>query len=249
MRSFGALLGAFFAGHVAALRVGPAPGLRAREAVAPVSPPRGGGFAILFAPGIDGTGRCGQRQWRRLQHFVDAIDVLTIEPEDTSSFEEIVAFVLAALRERRAAGQRTLLVGESLGAVVSLGAALAEPDLVDALALINPATSIGETWVGPLGSFVADTLPEPLYRSLPAVITPLFGAAGWFEGVTGQPLPDFPTPQALLALSNQLSDVLPAPALKHRLGVLSDGAARVASRLASAKAAGGAAWPWARRSS
>jgi pimeloyl-ACP methyl ester carboxylesterase len=211
--------------------------------------PSATGIAVVFTPGIDGTGRCGQRQWKRLQHFVDSIDVITMEQDDRSSYEEVVAFTLEALRERRAAGMRTVLVGESLGAVVCLGAALAEPDLVDGMALFNPATSIDQTWVELAGNLVADFLPDEIYRSLPALVTPLFGTVGWFEGITGQPSPpiDAQLPAALLALSQKLGDTLPSATLKHRLRVLADGSRRVASRLDAAKAAGGAAWPWARR--
>src|SRR5437660_773070 len=87
--------------------------------------------ALVYAPGIDGTGRLLFRQQRLHQEF----DVRCVAyPQDrTHTYPDLVALVERELE--RAGG--AVLLAESFGGAVALMAALARPELVRPLVLVN----------------------------------------------------------------------------------------------------------------
>ncbi|CAE7592891.1 URA2, partial [Symbiodinium sp. CCMP2456] len=112
-----------------------------------------------------------------------------------------------------------LLVAESLGAVIALSLALKRPSLPQALCLLNPATSYRRSALS-LVAPVLPRLPEQLYTSLPAVVTPLFGKLGWYDQVVQEDpraSPDEDGPLAeLMRISRGLSRALPPDTLQFR---------------------------------
>ena len=200
--------------------------------------------ALLFLPGIDGTGRAGASQWPRLASDFDVYG-LALPPEDRSTFDAVVDAIVAWLEANRDRPGR-LLVGESTGAVLALAAALRAPQSVDALCLVNPATSFTGTPLSVVAPLLP-LLPAPLYSSAPGLITPLFGKPGWFRSVVGDdsPAPTLPAPDQIVRASRQLSEVLPPATLQWRLQVLlTDGVARVNRALEQASSSSSQP-PWA----
>lgn len=162
---------------------------------------------LLIFPGIDGTGKVGVANCDRLANYFD-VRVLRLGEADRSTHEEIVALSIDELTEG------TILVGESMGGVSALAVALAKPDMVSAVVLGNPATSYGRA---PL-SAVAPLLPRipgPLYEALPALVTPLFGKPGWFDGMLSDAVARNPVDD-ILRRSYALSSALTPGALEWR---------------------------------
>src|SRR5262245_34743455 len=87
--------------------------------------------SLVYAPGIDGTGRLLFRQAR----LHEAYDVRSIAyPQECShTYADLAALIV---RELELAGGGVLLA-ESFGGAVALYAALARPDLVRRLVLVN----------------------------------------------------------------------------------------------------------------
>ena len=56
--------------------------------------------ALLFLPGIDGTGRAGASQWPRLASDFDVYG-LALPPEDRSTFDAVVDAIVAWLEANR----------------------------------------------------------------------------------------------------------------------------------------------------
>ena len=206
---------------------------------------------LLFLPGIDGTGLAGVAgQWPRLSPLFD-IWSMRLEPEDRSSFDSladlIITFIGQSAESSDVERRRVLIVGESTGAVLALNVALRAAQLVDALALINPATNFGvpaTPFSGPptldrLLPAVAPLLPllpRPVYEAAAPLVTPLFGKPGWFSTLGGaQELPrSLPSPAEALATSRTLATVLPPGALEWRLrSLLSVGVRSTNERLAA----------------
>jgi len=159
-------------------------------------------------PGIDGSGLSGGTQWGRLSSEL-TIEVLSLTPGDRSTFDQLVVGIcghIAGLEPPR----RVLLCGESTGAVLALGAALAEPGLVSALCLVNPGTAYDGSPLSVVAPLLP-RLPPQLYSVGPSLVTPLLGKPGWFNPLIRLPADEkLPTGAArVLEASRQLADLLP----------------------------------------
>eukprot|EP00913_Durusdinium_trenchii_P000852 g793.t1 len=122
----------------------------------------------------------------------------------------------------------------SMGAVLALNLAFNQPKLVEALCLINPATSYRRTPLSLLAPLLP-SLPENLYETLPAVITPLVGRVGWYEGVISSQQVDSAGSSPLenfLRISRGLSKALPPETLRFRESLLRKGLRRLEPRMA-----------------
>ena len=181
---------------------------------------------LLFLPGIDGTGDAGDSQWQRLSDQFD-VCALSFDAADRSTCEECISAITNFLRAE--APRATLLLGESTGAVFALSVAAREPDLVDALCLVNPATSYERSALSKVAPLLP-LLPRPLYDACPALVTPLFGKPQWFRSIipSDKAPPMIPTLDDVRSISEQLAAVLPPDALAWRLEEhLKEGARRV----------------------
>ena len=165
---------------------------------------------MLYVPGLDGTGFAAASQFESLARDFDLV-ALNVPVDDRSSFGQLVDRVVEFLERERdlrddvpetletrdrdaahdsvreraskiAADPAVYLLGESMGGLISLGVALARPDLVDRLVLVNPASSFDASpWpaIGPL----LPNLPEDLYAALPYALAPvLFDPSELAEG-------------------------------------------------------------------
>lgn len=204
--------------------------------------PDGPAPLLLYLPGIDGSGLSGGTQWGRLSSEL-TIEVLSLTPGDRSTFDQLVVGIcghIAGLEPPR----RVLLCGESTGAVLALGAALAEPGLVSALCLVNPGTAYDGSPLSVVAPLLP-RLPPQLYSVGPSLVTPLLGKPGWFNPLIQLPADEkLPTGAAqVLEASRRLADLLPPEALAWRLREqLGAGAVQVNGRLRDRS--GGVRFPW-----
>ena len=205
---------------------------------------------LLFIPGIDGTGGAGSTQWPRLAPIFE-VHAMSMSTEDRSSFTECVDSIIDFLQADERSHRAALIVGESTGAVLALGAALRTPEAISGLCLVNPATSYGQTPLSALAPLLPKlpTLPggvgSQIYRYAPAFISPIFGKPNWFNTVVAPRLDSeqkrratsataqgLPSLVDLFAASEALASVLPAEALEWRLqALLSDGSTEVNAAL------------------
>jgi pimeloyl-ACP methyl ester carboxylesterase len=150
------------------------------------APPQQQSLPLMFyLPGLDGSGLAASNQFPPLSRAFE-LRCLALPPADRMDFPALVDHV-SALVERdvrrdcdggvgsSAAPRRrpVYLLGESFGGVLAL--AVAErlgPALVDRLVLVNPATSFAES-VWPRAGGVLASLPDPLYRALPLLLSPV----------------------------------------------------------------------------
>ena len=128
------------------------------------------GPLLLFLPGIDGTGGAGATQWARLASQYE-VHSLSYGADDRSTFDECVEACTDFLQSQQRAA---LLVGESAGAVLALGVALRSPESVNALCLVNPATSYSDSPLSTIAPLLPN-LPRQLYEISPGIISPIFG--------------------------------------------------------------------------
>lgn len=101
----------------------------------------GNGAPVVLVPGMDGTGRLFYRQVPLLaRRYRVATYALRDSATDMDTLVEDLASVVAAVApvERRA-----IVVGESFGGTLSLSFALAHPDMVSALVIVNSFAHFG----------------------------------------------------------------------------------------------------------
>jgi len=209
---------------------------------------------MVYVPGLDGTGFAASAQFERLREDFE-LSCLNVPVGDRSGFDELVQIVCEYLEttKRVFKDSSVTLLGESMGGLIALGVAQKRPDLVDALALVNPASSFDRSpWpaVGP----ALPLLPETLYEGLPYALAPiLFDPPRLLEGAVraaaaaagpgqknknaGAGADALATPAGLAAAAEelarlfpalgQLSAIIPRDTLAHRLGVLAEGCASV----------------------
>ncbi|CAK9058228.1 unnamed protein product [Durusdinium trenchii] len=187
---------------------------------------------LVFLPGIDGAARLRSVQFRRLWTFYDSW-AMDVTADDRSDLDELLNMLETFIKEHRA-DRPVLLVAESMGAVLALNLAFNQPKLNEALCLINPATSYRRTPLSLLAPLLP-SLPENLYETLPAVITPLVGRVGWYEGVISSQQVDSAGSSPLenfLRISRGLSKALPPETLRFRESLLRKGLRRLEPRMA-----------------
>lgn len=91
---------------------------------------------IVLVPGIDGTALLFYRQQPRLAEHFDtvAFPLPTVEP-DTMTMESLVADLVGLIEEVSDNG--AILLGESFGGALAMSTALARPELVRGLVIVN----------------------------------------------------------------------------------------------------------------
>ncbi|KAK9823578.1 hypothetical protein WJX72_003968 [[Myrmecia] bisecta] len=136
---------------------------------------------LVYFSGTDGTGNAIAPQLPGLIAAGFDVRCLYIAMTNRSSWEQLLAEVLPLLRtlvaDRPANQRRVTLVGESFGGCLALRLAIAAPQLLERMVLVNPATCFAKSYGG-LSSFIAGTnllslFPETLYQAAQAVMIPL----------------------------------------------------------------------------
>ncbi len=121
---------------------------------------------LLYLPGMDGTGDLFERQQAVLGqafriHCLRLNDILSQDPESKQpeSWELLVEVAADHLHPD------TVVCGESFGACLGLLLALAYPDQVRGLVLVNPASSFrrGAWWIN--GRHLLHWIPEGIFRA------------------------------------------------------------------------------------
>ena len=95
---------------------------------------QGSGPAIVLVPGMDGTGRLFYRQTPLLAR---SFRVATYALRDDATAMATLVDDLCAVIDTISPARRAIVVGESFGGALSLSLALAHPDRIDALVILN----------------------------------------------------------------------------------------------------------------
>jgi len=203
---------------------------------------------MVYLPGLDGTGWAAARQFEGLGRLFGVVALSVPADASPRCFEESVAATVAYLERERAGegseGRRVYLLGESFGGVLALCVAQRRPDLVDALVVVNPATSYASSAWPALGNGVLLNVPEELYGAVPFLLAPVLGnparlvqaaveaAAPAGGGAAARsPLDVLGDLVGAAPALGALADLLPKPVLRARLKALGDGCAEVLPRL------------------
>jgi 3-oxoadipate enol-lactonase len=113
----------------------PGPALRGRGEYQPNVRTEGSGPALVLVPGMDGTGRLFYRQVPLLARgFRVATYALR---EDAADMGTLVEDLAAVVRGVSSNGEPAVVVGESFGGTLAMSFAVAHPDLVRGLVVLN----------------------------------------------------------------------------------------------------------------
>jgi len=94
----------------------------------------GSGPAVVLVPGMDGTGRLFYRQTPLL---AKSFRVATYALRDDAASMDALVTDLASVIDAVSPAGRAIVVGESFGGALSLSLALARPERIDALVILN----------------------------------------------------------------------------------------------------------------
>ncbi len=101
---------------------------------------QGEGPPLIYIPGLDGTGLLFYRQSRRLAH---RFRVITFRlRDDARSMDTLVAEITRQLDDAVPDGTPAVVVGESFGGALAMSFALAHPERVRALVILNSFSRI-----------------------------------------------------------------------------------------------------------
>jgi pimeloyl-ACP methyl ester carboxylesterase len=109
---------------------------------------------VVYLPGVDGTGELLFRQERLRAEF--DLRCVRYPQDDRHTYADLVALALGVLRET---GPATVLA-ESFGGGVALQAALARPDLVSRLVLVNTFARYPRRLFADIAGLVGPWLPR-----------------------------------------------------------------------------------------
>ncbi len=104
---------------------------------------------LLLIPGIDGTGRLFYRQIPSLER--DFTVTTTRHRDDAGTMDDLVADLHVEVERLAADGGRVSLLGESFGGALTLSYALAHPERIDRLVILNSFAHFGSParlWLG-----------------------------------------------------------------------------------------------------
>ncbi|KAL3915184.1 MAG: hypothetical protein SGPRY_007341, partial [Prymnesium sp.] len=139
---------------------------------------------LLFLPGIEGSDFVFSRQADELSSSFD-VRWLTLPSEDRSTFPSLVKMVREEI-EKESGDAGVYLVGESFGGVLALSAALdsrgSSPNGLKGLVLINPATSVGDSWASSLPPLLEGLGSLPPGLSDPAYLALATPIISWSVG-------------------------------------------------------------------
>lgn len=128
---------------------------------------------FVYLPGMDGTGALFQNQAHGLKTHFD-LRCLKIESNDYSTWQDLardtVKLIESELSNKK--NKEVYICGESFGGCLALKTAIAAPDLVKKLILVNPASCYHQLPILGLGADIAPWLPTWLHRYSAAGLLP-----------------------------------------------------------------------------
>ncbi|GAB4847356.1 hypothetical protein Ancab_026414 [Ancistrocladus abbreviatus] len=199
---------------------------------------------LLYLPGIDGTGLGLIKQHRRLGRMFD-VWCLHIPVMDRTPFTDLVDLIETAIRSEydHLSGRPIYLVGESIGACLSMAVAAQNPHIDLVLILANPATSFRRSQ---LGAFIPllEFMPSEQFFTISNLLSLLTGdSMGLFMDAFQKGLT---LPEAVGDLSEGLhslafyfpviADILPRDTFMWKMQMLKLSSAYANSRLHAVKA-------------
>lgn len=128
---------------------------------------------FVYLPGMDGTGRLFETQADRLAIDFD-LRCLALRHDNYSNWQDLARDTIKLIREELICkkNKQVYLCGESFGGCLALKAALAAPDLITKLILVNPASSSHQLPILGLGADITPWLPTWIHRYSAAGLLP-----------------------------------------------------------------------------
>jgi pimeloyl-ACP methyl ester carboxylesterase len=123
--------------------------------------------ALLYVPGLDGTGRLLHRQLGLFDRY--EVVCQQYPQHEPQTYDSLAAACVATLEARQTSDYpRAVVLAESFGGAVALTLALRRPDLIERLVLINTFAYFPRRWLIQIGARFGPLLPprpsSPLTR-------------------------------------------------------------------------------------
>ncbi|MGK7881172.1 MAG: alpha/beta fold hydrolase [Crocosphaera sp.] len=169
-------------------------------------------FAPLFIyfPGMDGTGKLFDRQAEKLKYFF-SIRCLSIPSHDQSDWSTLVDKTVTLIRKELEDHPHSsvYICGESFGGCLAMKVALAVPELIEKIILVNPASSFNKHSFLKLGVELNQWVPNFVYKVATVVLLGFLGSSNRMNNKDSQ------------ALLNAMQS-LPQDVVSWRLSLLRD---------------------------
>ncbi|MEB3308878.1 MAG: alpha/beta hydrolase [Snowella sp.] len=135
--------------------------------------------ALIYLPGMDGTGKLIHRQSKSLSDFFNLYS-LALPPTDMSTWDELAQGVIAVIKSE-VQRKSVYLCGESFGGCLALKIALKTPEMINKLILVNPASSLRQSsWLS-FGISISHWLPELVHHTSALGLLPFLASLGRVE--------------------------------------------------------------------
>ena len=128
---------------------------------------------FVYLPGMDGTGKLLQTQSDRLVANFD-LRCLSIRTDDYSTWEDLARDTVRLIESELAnkTNREVYLCGESFGGCLALKTALAAPNLIKKLILVNPASCFNQLPLFSWGVHLTSWVPTWVHRYSAAGLLP-----------------------------------------------------------------------------
>ncbi|MDJ0601073.1 MAG: alpha/beta hydrolase [Crocosphaera sp.] len=165
---------------------------------------------FIYFPGMDGTGKLFHRQGKNLKHFF-SIRCLSIPSDDQSNWQTLVNNTVTLIRKELESHSYSsvYLCGESFGGCLAIKVALAAPELMEKLILVNPASSFNKRPLLNWGVELNRWIPNFVYKGSTLVLLSFLASLNRMKNKDSQ------------ALLNAMES-LPQEVVSWRLSLLRD---------------------------
>jgi len=128
---------------------------------------------LVYLPGMDGTGRLFETQVDKLATNFD-LRCLALRHDNYSNWHDLALDTIKLIKIELSGkkNKQVYLCGESFGGCLALKAAIAAPELITKLVLVNPASSSNQLPILGLGADITPWLPTWIHRYSAAGLLP-----------------------------------------------------------------------------
>ncbi|MEL4897425.1 alpha/beta fold hydrolase [Crocosphaera sp. Alani8] len=143
---------------------------------------RSGGPLLIYFPGMDGTGELFYRQGEKLKDFF-SIRCLAIPPNDQSDWSTLVNKTISLIEKELEYHPHSsvYICGESFGGCLAIKVALAAPELMERIVLVNPASSFNKRSFLKLGIELNQWVPNFVYKGVAVILLSFLGSSNRME--------------------------------------------------------------------